>query len=361
MKSKWRAYALAVILLISVAAGLSWHYQSKDLGQANSANSGPPFLLGIYTDSPSEPISLDLNLYNNAGGTFVEVFLNAPSNDSIILVSTQQDVGQAYGPQPSFKQLFFKNGPASYYSYYKLISGNSLETGDPYGVGFFKVPDSTFIVNHDEVAAQMPLIGQYQSDSQYTPQAATLATTEGIYLAPTLESGYEVSDRNPSDYSVLSLPYAPVKDLYWNPEHLSTEEQVLGVGRQISGWNISATPPNGISDAGNYVWQGDYGLAGLLTAINPTVLDSRDSDEFLSGIALATGAAALIALLQECKDELRFRKKKEPESDDSASGGETQPPEQPEHRSVPSGLGWPQARQADPSGAQSGSNRGLAT
>lgn len=110
-----------------------------------------------------------------------------------------------------------------------------------------------------------------------------------------------------------------MRNLYWNPEKLITEERVVGIGEKISGWNISDTPANGISGGGDYIWQGDYGLAGTLTAINPSAAESRASDEFYSGIALATAAAALIALLQEFKDALPFRKTASASSSDEST------------------------------------------
>jgi hypothetical protein len=309
MKSKWRAYALVAIFLISVAAGLIWHFASRGLGESTSADSGPPFLLGVYTQSPRQPIKIELDLYYNSSGTFVDVFLNAPPNDNILVLGTQQDVSLGKDKPSSFKRLYHSNGSANY-DYYSQATGGSPLPQDQRGyvIASFKVPDSTLTNKPEEVIAHLPLVGQDEDSTQYMPAAATINTDAGIYLNPTLRAGRKISDRTPAHYFIPDQPGSTVRNLYWNPEKLITEERVVGIGEKISGWNISDTPANGISGGGDYIWQGDYGLAGTLTAINPSAAESRASDEFYSGIALATAAAALIALLQEFKDTLPFRK-----------------------------------------------------
>ena len=118
MKSKWRTYALAAIFLIFAAAGLILHLVSKGFGEDNSATSGPPFLLGIYTQSPSQPIRINLELYNNGSSTVVDVFLNAPLSDNLLVLSTQQDLSLGKGESPSFRRLPNRNGSDSSYDYY---------------------------------------------------------------------------------------------------------------------------------------------------------------------------------------------------------------------------------------------------
>jgi hypothetical protein len=364
MKSRWRAYALVAILLISVAAGLAWHIQSKGLGEADTANNGPPFLLGVYTQSPSEQIKLEVDLYYNDSGTFVDVLLNAPPHDQIVLLSTQQDTIQSSGEQHAFKAIPSPSGQDDYYRYYELVQGETAFTGDPngYDVATFRVPNSTISVGSDEVTARLPLIGQNEDDADYSPEAASPFDGSPVYLNPTLKPKYQIPDQTPSHYEIPELSSYPVTNLYWNPAHLTTTEKALGVGEAISGWNISSTPSNGTSDAGDYMWQGDYGLAGVLKAINPAAAESRDSDEFFSGIALATAAAALIALLQECKDEFSFRKnKKKSDSKESAPGHTTNNSEQSTNRPVPSGLGWPETREADFASTLSLSHQGATT
>ena len=309
MKSKWRGYALVAIFLISVGAGLIWHFASSGLEAGNSADSGPPFLLGVYTQSPKQPIKIELDLYYNARGTFVDVFLNAPPNDNILVLSTQQDVALGKDKPPSFKKLHHSDGPVNYFYYSQATGGPPLPQDQRgYVIASFKVPNSTLISKPDEVMARLPLVGPYEDATQYQPEAAIINTDAGVYLNPTLNARHKISDRTPAHYTILDQPGSTVRNLYWNPEKLITEERVVGIGEKISGWNISDTPANGISGAGDYIWQGDYGLAGTLTAINPSAEESRASDEFYSGIALATAAAALIALLQEFKDVLPFRK-----------------------------------------------------
>jgi hypothetical protein len=45
-----------------------------------------------------------------------------------------------------------------------------------------------------------------------------------------------------------------------------------------------------------------FGLAPYLSLVQPTALDQRSSDDFLSGIFFAGAAAALIAFFQEVPD-----------------------------------------------------------
>ena len=59
------------------------------------------------------------------------------------------------------------------------------------------------------------------------------------------------------------------------------------------------TPVAAQPDGSDLVWQGSSGLGAQFSAEDRDRLSSAGRNEFLAGIALATAAAALIALVQE--------------------------------------------------------------
>lgn len=331
MRGKWLVWALAAICLVSVAAGIITQRMSKDTEAPDSGNNSPPFFIAVYTQSPEKAIGLELDLYRDvdSGITLVDLYLSAPADDDVTLLASQQDTADDVGKSPSFAKLENTAGTDPYSYYLDIPNGAQPSVAGQLGkkVATFKVAASSLIEEYQEVVARLPLVGQSESSSQFWPAAATAGTTSGIYLSPILGLNYKLSDRTPSHYQLPDITGSTAKRLYWNPERLSTVERVLGVSQMISGWNISDTPSNGVSEAGDYMWQGDYGLAGSLTAVSPSAVHDHDNDEFLSGIAWATGAAAFIALLQECREGFPFKRVR-----------------QAKKNVRPSGLGWPAVR-----------------
>src|SRR5262249_32254289 len=150
---------------------------------------------GIYTQSPKQPIKIQLNLYYNTSGTFVDVFLNAPADDKVLLLSSQPDAPQGKENNRAFKKLHYRAGPETYYSYYdQEIGGSPLpEDQRGYVIATFRVPRSTLTVKPEEVIARLPLVGQGEDATQYTPAAATINTDAEIYLNPALRARRKIS------------------------------------------------------------------------------------------------------------------------------------------------------------------------
>jgi hypothetical protein len=84
---------------------------------------------------------------------------------------------------------------------------------------------------------------------------------------------------------------------FYYPTTAATEEQV---DASVVDYQIDASypAPSNISPT-RITWRGGAGLGAVFTATAGGAGDERARYSFLSGIALATAAAALIALLQE--------------------------------------------------------------
>jgi hypothetical protein len=301
MKSRWRAAAFLVVLCVSAGLGLFWHESASGFGPVNPAELHPDLRIGVYTQQPDVPIRIETELRASSGKNVLTVFVNAPKDAEVLLLSSRQDAAFPDQARTLFRPLSTATNDNADYHFY-LQAGSSLEPPIEdergYAVASFQMPDDSFTSSDHRITARMPFVAEFQDATHYQPGAAT--TNDGtIALDPTLTDPAKISSRSVDDYKVGA---SAVTSLYWNPQHLTTVQTLLGIGERLPGWDIIDTPTTGVSESGDYVWTGSYGMSAVLSATDRGLEEQRSNYEFLSGIALASGFAALVALIQEGKD-----------------------------------------------------------
>src|SRR5207247_2481884 len=128
-----------------------------------------------------------------------------------------------------------------------------------------------------------------------------------LYALPLLQKpGYQVGDRVPGHYLSNFNKAAQFTELFWQPEKLTTTETIEGLGELPNARLDVVAPFNGAATSDRFSWTGSYGLSGVLVATDRGLQDKLANDEFLSGVALATSAAAVVALVQEGSDRIRW-------------------------------------------------------
>jgi hypothetical protein len=108
----------------------------------------------------------------------------------------------------------------------------------------------------------------------------------------------------------------PMQALFYPPATLSASEILDNGADAVSDSDVLTDLP--ASSASNHalVWQGSFGLSPVLRAVPRSTEETEKSDDFLSGVALATGAAGLVAFVQEAPDQLQLRRKRDATDND---------------------------------------------
>ena len=108
---------------------------------------------------------------------------------------------------------------------------------------------------------------------------------------------------NPNEYV---RPNASVHfyDLYWAPRSLNSEVSLIGTENIVrNGQILLDLPSDGTLQGDQFTWTGGFGLSPILQIEQLTAADTRSTEVFMAGVTLALAAAALIALVQEMRDE----------------------------------------------------------
>ena len=107
-------------------------------------------------------------------------------------------------------------------------------------------------------------------------------------------------------YPYFNLPDFNLPDsgthrtIFYEPSNLQTSERLSPIEEWLSRSDIQINQPQtGTLENGAFVWRGTNGLAPVLRLVDRSAAERRGQDEFFLGIALATAAAVLVALVQE--------------------------------------------------------------
>ena len=112
----------------------------------------------------------------------------------------------------------------------------------------------------------------------------------------------------------------PMRALFFPPATLSASEILDNGGDAVSDSDVLTDLPASNVDDHALVWRGSFGLSPVLRAVPRSTEEAEKSDDFLSGVALATGAAGLVAFVQEAPDHLRLRQKRDAADNDAEAG-----------------------------------------
>jgi hypothetical protein len=112
------------------------------------------------------------------------------------------------------------------------------------------------------------------------------------------------------------------RELLYLPHSMAVKEifdASVNNNLHISDYQVQSSQPSvSIVDGNKFVWTGNGLLTSYLTAVDPNSAENRANSDFRAGIALAIGAALIIAALQERRR--KFRRRSNSESDRNASG-----------------------------------------
>ena len=192
--------------------------------------------------------------------------------------------------------------------YYYVATSPSIgaDTGDQKVK--FNLPSSSFLETKGTLVVRLPTVGlQDDLGSMFFGSPTIPAGFAGgaLDIDPAyLKPGRPLHSESPADYDVtgndVGVIYAPPNTGKFQSAVFFTDTTYGMAGAQIQ----ANSPSNGVFKDQSFQWVSTdaFGLAPYLSLVQPAALDQRSSDDFLSGIFLASAAAAVIAFLQEAPD-----------------------------------------------------------
>lgn len=292
----WTFLSLALIFTI-VAVSLKHSASSNSIGATQVA--AVPQVVRVFTSDRNAQVTVSVNVGKATNGRWgSEILLNidkaTPGSEVLITSSTKPEdnanvyrkVGDPIGGRPDVWAAIFSVKEIEREQ--QLYPWGEDQPG--VGMGDFKV--GTVLYDQGGVLdAHLPLLA---NEFRNTQPAGTFEPT--IFSR---EHGTLLDTQPGANYQKLSTVQ------YFVPIVLHTTEELDNVATQLSNSQIGLdVPSSGTVAADNFRWSGREDLEAKLSATDFDALDRRDNDAFLSGIAFALAAAALIAWLQELKSEV---------------------------------------------------------
>jgi hypothetical protein len=293
----------------------------------------PPLTIEVYVPDPNTRIALRIEVFptdpdgptDNHQVTAWLFFRNFGSGN-VILTSTMQDVDEVFDSKVA-------ESPDGAVWALHPDALDQLPIDAPQGgiIASFMLPDDSFpMPSTTAVVARLPAIATDEVGLGALADAPLVWADDGFHSNPDavpFRENEAVHDKA-QQYKVPSG--AKVKTLYWEPKTLVTTEALSDVADLIPFDTIQLnTPSNGNVQGRYFVWNGSFGLSPALLATNRSLELRRARNDFLSGVFLATSAAALIALIQETPDEWPWRWRRRRRNPESAEEIDVEPPTPP--------------------------------
>ncbi len=304
---------LLVVLAAATAVGLYWHF-SAQAPDAELASRPVPLSLKVYSEDQEASVDLTLTVSpDNGSGSEADLYLAASTTKDLLITASLPDdtaSGRRFTELPRSR-----TDAAAGRKYVAVVSApDELRELNRAGVLFasFRLPPGAITHQRGTYAARLLAVGQGESEAisgvayRSTARADRVEATS-LYLGPAVatEADLEAAEADPS---------APVRTSFYVPGTLSTSEILLKARDVVAHGDVQLNyPSNGTLEADAFVWRGEFGVSPELTVISREATNRANRDSFLSGVALASAAAALIALVQELPDRWRPLRRRRPE------------------------------------------------
>ena len=303
MRSKWRAVLFSALVALSLGFAV-YLYEFPRVDTSSFDSSSAPLTIGVYVTDPNMRPSIQFEVFHDPSNHVrATLFIREFAKGTILLTSTMQDTGQ----HPRFRERAL-DADSEHRVWVDEIEAHPTGGPDNDPRGFaeadFLLPADSFpeVKDGASVEARLPAIGPYETGVQYA--APFVHAGDGIHAGPkALVPNTVLVANDPSTYRVPSG--AHIYTLYWEPKQIATSEALLGVGELIASDQVQVNVPStGTPRGSDFLWTGSFGLSPALKATDSRVLETRSRNDLLLGIALATAAAASVALIQEGPDRL---------------------------------------------------------
>ena len=297
MVSRWKIAVFSILCLASCGAFAYLQVDSTSHQTDVATLARPGLEVHLWVSSPKAEVSLNVSVTAQSGRKEAAVYVQTnPVTDVLVAVPK---------PVPHFDSSFKKLDtfvplpddndpipppPQHYYELTKAAQIPDNKDALGYLLGEFPLSSGSLSWSSEVLTAQLPPIAEGEMGDQRYPEFGIDTNTV---------------------YSYFDLRYPDTyRTLFYEPSNLQTSERLSPIEEWLSHSDIQINQPEtGTLENGAFVWRGTNGLAPVLRLVDRGAAEQRSRDEFLSGIALATAAATLVALIQE------FPGKRSPEPD----------------------------------------------
>jgi hypothetical protein len=320
-KSRWRPWFFLAALIAATWLGFLFHSWAREPTPASPTDNRSQLSLWFFSAQRGAHVAMTLVIHPRSEGSDAALYVRDLSGEPFVLLSSENDIDLNDSDRTAFHKfhrLPESNGGGRLYNFFYYSRGldpaTQTATGDL--IADFAIPPSS--VNDEATSMQfnLPTLAPSETGDDFFPflGAVGKGTSERppqifLDLAPRVKG---LSSHRSTDYK-SSHSSATLSDVFWEPALLSATETVRDVGGKLDRSRVLvANPSEYILESGNVSWHGSFDLQPFMVTETRSAADSRDRWDFLSGVAFATAAAALIAFFQETPDDVKawFRRRR---------------------------------------------------
>jgi len=311
------ARAGLIIALLFVFAIIGFIEKAKSVPDDPSAivnSEGRTTAIGVYVADAAADMTVELEVTRHGdpsqgpGVWAYDVFLTSSTSTHVLVVTTTPQLRDPLDNiTPRFTAIPIGWGVQDFAAEYAVPARRR------YNLGFFKVPDGEVHVSHGRIEAHLPMLTSDvlgvvdNEDNEVKPPAKYIAQDRSGRLQLLYGEGSPVS---PQD---VSAQMTSAGRPYYAAATFATKESFLSLGAVLPHYTVTFNSPStGTPNQQDYVWTGTNGLSPYLYATDNSIIDGKSNAAFVSGIFFGAAAAALLALMQELKDDFWAKKQSRP-------------------------------------------------
>jgi hypothetical protein len=286
---------LCVVLGAAAALGLYWHFAAQT-DDPDLATRPVPLTVKVYSADPAAAVDLTLTVTPQKDRTsLAQLYVTASTKKDLLLTASLPDITT---PRARFAPLSAGRTGGASGQYAAVISSPAeLQRLNAAAELFatFRLPVGAITHHRGTYAARLPALGQGESD----------ALAGVVYRSDAAPTQVDAGSISPGP-ALTGDADGPGRTSFYVPDTLSTSESLLQARDVVANGDVEINyPGGGTLESDAFVWRGDYGVSPELTVVSRAARQRANRDAFLSGIALASAVAALIALVQELPDRWR--------------------------------------------------------
>jgi hypothetical protein len=281
-------------------------------------------------------------------GSVAALYVRDLSGEPFVLLASENDIdlnNPDHNAFHKFHRLPESNGGGKLYNFFYYSRGldPAKQTAGGDLIAYFAIPPSSVNDVGTSMQFNLPTLAPSETGDDFYPfigavGKGTSARPPRIFLNLTPRVRGNLG-HSPADYKSAHSS-ASLSEVFWEPALLSATETVRDVGGKLDQSSVLvANPSEYVLESGNVTWHGSFDLQPFMVTETRTAADTRDRWDFLSGVAFATAAAALIAFFQETPDDVKtwFRRRRRRPASGAAQGTEATAEPEPTDTEAPAG------------------------
>jgi hypothetical protein len=347
-KSRWRPCFFLAALIAATWLGFLFHTWAREPTPASPTDNRSQLSVWFFSAQRGEHVSMTLVIRPKTEGSVAALYVRDLSGEPFVLLASENDIdlnNPDHNAFHKFHRLPESNGGGKLYNFFYYSRGldPAKQTAGGDLIAYFAIPPSSVNDVGTSMQFNLPTLAPSETGDDFYPfigavGKGTSARPPRIFLNLTPRVRGNLG-HSPADYKSAHSS-ASLSEVFWEPALLSATETVRDVGGKLDQSSVLvANPSEYVLESGNVTWHGSFDLQPFMVTETRTAADTRDRWDFLSGVAFATAAAALIAFFQETPDDVKtwFRRRRRRPASGAAQGTEATAEPEPTDTEAPAG------------------------